>query len=514
MPSPSPVLVVGATGYVGGRLVPLLLESGHRVRAVGRSLAKIAGRSWSGHPLFEMVRGDVMDRASLTEAARGCRAAVYLVHSMITAGKDFAQADRTGAENMVAAAASAGMERIIYLGGLAEAGDAPLSEHLESRREVARVLKSGPVPCTDLRAAAILGSGSASFEILRYAVERFPVMLAPTWIQTRNQPISIRNVLGYLKGCLETDAVLGQTFDIGGPDILTYRELADLYAEEAGLPRRRIIRVALVPPRLASFLISRFSPVPPDIARPLVEGLRNESICRDHRIREIVPQHLYSCRETIRTALENERDGNVPTCWADAGCLPPPEGIYCGDAAYAGGTVFECGFRAFVDAPPERLWPFVERMGGSPGWYGVDDMWRLRGLMDRLLGGPGSRRARRDPEHFVVGDAVDCWRVLDRDPPTLLRLVAEMKLPGEGVLEFGLEPADGGAEIRVLARFRPKGLAGLAYWFPLFPAHGFVFRTLIRGISSAAGARITSGPERYTPKLPDSCPPPWEWRIK
>jgi uncharacterized protein YbjT (DUF2867 family) len=274
MVSEKPVLVIGSTGYVGGRLVPLLLASGYRVRAMGRSLSKMAARSWAEHPLFEMVTGDILDGESLRAAACGCRAAFYLVHSMVAAGRDFVEADRAGARHMVAAAADAGMDRIIYLGGLAEVGRHRLSEHLQSRKEVAEILNAGQVPCTDLRAGAILGAGSASFEILRYTVERLPVMLAPRWVETRNQPISIRNVLVYLKGCLETDAVLGQTFDIGGPDVLSYRRLAEIYAEEAGLPRRRIVPVPFVSPRFSAFLIHQLTPVPADLARPLIEGLR------------------------------------------------------------------------------------------------------------------------------------------------------------------------------------------------------------------------------------------------
>ena len=509
MISEKPVLVIGSTGYVGGRLVPLLLESGYRVRAMGRSTAKIASRSWAQHPLFDMVQGDVLDLDSLRNAARGCRASFYLVHSMVAAGRDFVRADRQGACNMIDAAAHAGMDRIIYLGGLAEAGRHRLSEHLQSRKEVAEILNSGSVPCTDLRAGAILGAGSASFEILRYTVERLPVMLAPRWVETRNQPIAIRNVLLYLKGCLETDAVLGRTFDIGGPDVLTYRRLAEIYAEEGGLPRRRILPVPFVSPGFSAFLIHRLTPVPADLARPLIEGLRNESVCRDDRIQAIIPQTLYSCREAIRMAMESVRGTRVETCWSDAGCLIPPEWTYCGDAEYTGGTILECGYRVAVRAEPESVWPAVEGIGGATGYYFGDLLWRVRGAADRWLGGVGLRRGRRHPARLRVGDALDFWRVLELEPSRRLLLSAEMKLPGEALFEIRLTPAGDETEIEFLSRFVPRGLGGLLYWYALYPAHQWFFEGMLKGLARAVGKPVTRGPRRFTPTIPDTCPPPW-----
>ena len=510
MISEKPALVIGSTGYVGGRLVPLLLESGYRVRAMGRSHSKMASRSWAEHPLFEMVTGDILDLPSIRAAARGCRAAFYLVHSMVAAGKDFARADRTGARNMVAAAADAGMDRLIYLGGLAEARHHRLSEHLQSRKEVAEILKSGSVPCTDLRAGAILGAGSASFEILRYTVERLPLMLAPRWVETLNQPISIRNVLVYLKKCLETDAVLGKTFDIGGPDVISYRRLAEIYAEEAGLPRRRIIPVPFVPPAFSAFLIHRLTPVPADLARPLIEGLRNESVCRDVRIHGIIPQKLYSCREAIRVAIESIRADRVMSCWSDAGCLIPPEWTYCGDAEYTGGTILECGYRMRVQAGPEEVWRAVERIGGATGWYFGDLLWRWRGAVDQWIGGVGLRRGRRHPTQLRAGDALDFWRVLEVDPGRRLLLSAEMKLPGEALFDIRIQPIGGEAEIEFLSRFVPRGLGGLMYWYALYPGHQWVFEGMLKGLARAVGRPVASGPHRFTPKIPDTCPPPWD----
>ena len=380
---PKPILLTGATGYVGGRLAPRLLEAGYQVRALGRSVAKLRGRPWGGHPNLEVAQGDVLDLESLQRAAQGCTAAFYLVHSMGATG-DFAQTDRQAAQNMVQAAAAAGMERIIYLGGLGERDDPRLSEHLRSRLEVARILQSGPVPATVLRAAMILGSGSASFEIMRYLVDRLPVMLTPRWVHNPVQPIAIRNVLAYLIGCLEVEAVKGQTFDIGGPEVVTYRRLFDLYAEEAHLPRRLIIPLPVLTPKLSSYWIHLVTPVPASLAQPLAAGLANPVVCRDNRIRSLIPQELLDCRSTIRLALQRIEQQRVETCWSDAGRATPPEWAHCGDANFAGGTILSLGYRVRLRAGPEELWEQIIRVGGATGWYFGNFLWKLRGLMDRL----------------------------------------------------------------------------------------------------------------------------------
>ena len=319
-----PVLVTGATGYVGGRLVPRLLAAGYRVRALGRSVNKLRHRPWGNHPRIELAQGDVMDAESLRQAAQGCWAAFYLVHSMTAAAHDFAAADRQAASNMVQAAAEAGLDRIIYLGGLGGADDPNLSEHLRSRFEVARILQSGPVPTTCLRAAMILGSGGAAFEILRYLVDRLPVMLTPRWVHTPVQPIAITNVLTYLIGCLSHDETRGQTFDIGGPEVVTYRQLMDIYAQEAHLARRLVIPLPVLTPRLSSYWIHLVTPVPASLAQPLAAGLANPVVCLDNRIREIIPQELLDCRTTIRLALQRIEQQRVETCWSDAGQLIAP----------------------------------------------------------------------------------------------------------------------------------------------------------------------------------------------
>ena len=501
-----PILVTGATGYVGGRLIPALLDKGYRVRAMGRNVSKLACRPWAHHERVELVQGDVLDRQSLERAADGCKIAYYLVHSMIAQKEKFAEADREAARHMVAAAASADLERMIYLGGLAEARQGRLSKHLQSRIEVAEILQSGPVPTTDLRAPMILGSGSASFEILRYLVERLPVMTTPRWVQSLNQPIAIRDVIGYLVGCLQNEETSGQTYDIGGPDILSYRDLLDIYAEEAGLRKRIIIPVPVLTPTLSALWIHLISPVPKSIALPLTEGLTSEAVCQENRIKEIIPRKLMTCREAIRLAIDRLQQQKVDTCWMDAGTLLEPEWAHCGDAEWAGGTLMECGYRATLKATAADVWESVRRVGGKTGWYCGDYLWRLRGILDRLVGGVGLRRGRRHPTDIGVGDALDFWRVLEVDQSDRLLLVAEMKTPGEALLEFKMTPmGKGQVQFELHSRFMPQGLFGLLYWYVLYPFHQYIFFGMLKAMAKSINKPILAGPERFTPKLHTSC---------
>jgi uncharacterized protein YbjT (DUF2867 family) len=503
------IAVVGATGYVGGRLVPTLLAAGHSVVAIGRGARKLAARPYATHPNLHPAAADVMDKNQLREALRSqgpIDAAYWLAHSMRASSSsgDFASADRLAAQNMVWAAEHNSIPRIVYLGGLGE--ESPdLSHHLASRIEVGRILGQGPARLTWLRAAMILGSGSASFELMRYLVERLPVMIAPRWVYTRCQPIAISDAIRYLVRVLDAEETAGQSFDIGGPDILSYADLFRLYAEEAGLRPRLIIPVPLLTPTLSSLWIHLVTPVPAGLARPLTEGLRNEVICRESRIRELFPEigdKLLSCREAISLALKHTRARLVESCWSDAGGEAPPEWLRRGDAGYSGGTLYDAVFSLRAQAAPEELWPVIAGLGGEDGWFFGNWLWRLRGMLDRLFGGVGLARGRRADESLRVGDALDFWRVVELAPNRRLTLLAEMRLPGEAALQFTLTPEpDAGKEkpitrLTLAARFAPRGLAGVAYWRLLQPAHGYLFKGLLRTLARRAGRVTLEDPHR------------------
>lgn len=492
-PDPARVAVTGATGYIGGRLAPRLLEAGYRVRCLVRFPQKLQDRVWAADPNVEIVDADLSDPASLSEKLAGCSAAYYLVHSMLSAGKDYAARDRQLAAAFSSAARAAGVSRIIYLGGLGEMGP-DLSEHLTSRREVEEALRSSGVPVTVLRAAMIIGSGSASFEILRYLVERLPVMITPKWVMTPCQPIAVRNVVNYLVGCLSAPQTTGGTFDIGGPDVLCYRDLMQIMAEELGLRRRLIIPVPVLTPRLSSYWIHLVTPLSHQIARPLAEGLRNPVVCRDYRVRELIPQELLGVREAIRAALTSIATRHVETSWSMAGPVP-------GDPDWAGGKVFRDSREIEIEAPDWAAFRAVCRVGGGRGRYPADWLWRIRGLIDRLAGGPGLRRGRRDPEEVSYGEALDFWRVVGLERNRRLALRAEMKLPGEAMLEFRIEPrGEARSLLRQTALFQPRGLLGLLYWCAVLPFHQIVFRGMLdrirrEAIELAGGVRCAPASE-------------------
>lgn len=478
--------LTGATGYVGGRLAPMLLDAGWRVRCLTRSTRKLASRAWASRLGVEIVQADALDVPALAQAMRGCAVAYYLIHSMEVAGSDYASKDRDLATAFAQAAKLAGVQRIIYLGGLGEMGD-KLSAHLSSRREVEDCLASAGVPVTVFRAAMIIGSGSASFEILRYLTERLPVMITPRWVTTQCQPIAIRDVLRYLVECLDTPGTIGVTIDIGGPQVVTYRDMIQLMAQAMGLRKRLILPVPLLTPRLSSLWIYFITPVSYGVARPLAEGLRNRVVCRDDRAVKLMPGPLLSVREAVEFAVGNVRNSQVETVWSDAGVLP-------GDPDWAGGKVFVDQREVRVNAAPQAVFNAVCKVGGGHGYYAADWLWRIRGRLDRLVGGPGLRRSRRDPIRLAYGDALDFWRVTDIDPPRRLGLRAEMKLPGVAMLEFEVIPDDPAAAstsphrctLIQTARFRPRGLAGLLYWYAVLPMHGYVFRGMLSGIRTAA----------------------------
>jgi uncharacterized protein YbjT (DUF2867 family) len=429
--------------------------------------------------MVEIQQSDLSDVASLSGNLKGCQSAVYLVHSMTSAGSDYAAKDLALAAKFAQAAAIAGVGRIIYLGGLGETGNT-LSKHLSSRREVESALGSTDVPVTVLRAAMIIGSGSASFEILRYLVERLPVMITPKWVSTPCQPIAVRNVIGYIVGALLDPVTTGGVFDIGGPEVLCYRDIMRVMAEELRLRRRWVIPVPVLTPRLSSYWIQFVTPLSHNIARPLAEGLKNAVICREDRIIRLIPQNLLTVRESIRAALVKIAEHDVATTWSMAGPIP-------GDPDWAGGTVFRDYREMAIEAPAHAVFQAVCRVGGGHGWYAANWLWTVRGWMDVLVGGPGLRRGRRDPEMVGYGEALDFWRVVGFQRDRVLALRAEMKLPGEALLDFRITARGSGAcTLQQRALFRPRGLFGLLYWYAVVPFHHIVFRGMLQGIQREA----------------------------
>jgi len=466
-------------------------------------MKKIQSRSWKGHTCLEFVRADLHDYASLDAALQGCDVAYYLVHSMSEEHKDFVAADRRAAKNFVALSEKHRLGRIIYLGGLG--GNEPkTSLHLKSRQEVEKILRSGRVPVTVFRSAHILGSGSASFEMLRYIVERMPFFIVPkSVIETKIQPICIRNVLIYLEQCLEKEETINQTYDIGGPEILTYRELFETYAEQAGLKKPLLIHSPTpsfsLGTKIAHFIAKLILPLSPGISQPLLEGLGIEIVTKEDKIKNIIPQELIRCCSAIDRAIQKGSLKLVDTRWTDAGGMQMPEWIHAGDADYSGGTLLQGGYKITLDCGPAEIWSLVSRIGGYNGWYYGDILWQIRGWMDQFAGGVGLRRGRRHSEQLYIGDALDFWRVLDVKPPLRLILLAEMKLPGEALLNFELIPGKNGTELRLGTRFRPKGLYGILYWYALLPFHNLLFGGLLKELAKRVGKKIIQGPEKYRP---------------
>ncbi|MEU2061118.1 SDR family oxidoreductase [Streptomyces sp. NPDC013455] len=496
--TPLRCLVTGATGYIGGRLVPELLTAGHRVRCLARSPGKLRDHPWTEE--VEVVRGDVTDAESVAAAMRDVDVAYYLVHAL-GSGKDFEETDRRAARVFGERAKAAGVRRIVYLGGLAPADvpDDRLSPHLRSRAQVGRILLASGVPTAVLRAAVIIGSGSASFEMLRYLTERLPVMVTPSWVRTRIQPIAVRDVLRLLVGSARLPADVNRTFDIGGPDILTYRDMMARYARVAGLPRRLIVPVPVLTPGLSSHWVGLVTPVPASIARPLTESLRHEVVCHEHDIARYVPDppgHPLGFDQAVELALRRVREAAVSTRWSSAAVPGAPSEPLPTDPDWAGGSLYTDRREAAVDAPAQELWRVIEGVGGENGWYSFPLAWSLRGWLDRLVGGVGLRRGRRDATRLRAGDSLDFWRVEEIEPGRLLRLRAEMRLPGLAWLEMCAEPDGAGrSRYRQRALFHPRGLLGHAYWWGVSPFHAVVFGGMARNIARAA-ARQASGPVR------------------
>jgi uncharacterized protein YbjT (DUF2867 family) len=479
-------LVTGATGYIGGRLVPVLLDAGYRVRVMARHPERLRDHPWIGQ--VEVVRADAADAATLVPALADVDVAYYLIHSLGTGA--FEEADRGTATAFAPAARSAGVRRLIYLGGLSpkESPTERLSAHLRSRHEVGEILLASGVPTAVLRAAMIIGSGSASFEMLRYLTERLPAMITPRWLKTRIQPIAIRDVLRYLAGCAGLPADVSRSFDIGGPDILTYQDMMQRYARVAGLPRRLIVPVPVLTPKLSSHWVGLVTPVPSSIARPLVESLRNEVVCGNKDIAAYLPdppEGLLGFERAVELALARIQEADVVTRWSSASVPGAPSDPLPTDPDWAGGSLYVDRRTRAVNAAPASLWRVIEGIGGEHGWYSFPLAWRVRGIADRLVGGVGLRRGRRDAQRVYVGETIDFWRVEERQEGTLLRLRAEMRVPGLAWLELGVEESPGTTYVQ-RALFHPRGLLGHLYWWSVAPFHGVVFGGMARNIVRAA----------------------------
>ena len=482
------VAVLGATGYVGGRLVAELLHAGGDVRCLVRKPERTAGFGWRQQ--VEVVRGDVGDRDSLEAGFDGVDAVYYLVHAMGHSDR-FAETDRRGAANAAAAAQAAGVRRIVYLGGLGADDPAVLSPHLASRHEVGRLLAGGTAPVTELRAAVIIGSGSASFEMLRHLVDVLPVMTCPRWVtRTRCQPIAIGDVLRYLVAAPQVEALAGRIVEVGGPDVVTYRDMMDRYAVAAGLRPRVIVPVPVLTPRLSSHWVRLVTPLPYGLARPLVDSLINDVVVRSERdIRNFVDHEPLDLETALARALQRVQDLDVQTSWTGSAPDRAVAGPMPQDPVWAGGTLLADERVLSTEASAEALFATVSGIGGDRGWYVAQPLWELRGALDALAGGVGMRRGRRHPDELRVGDALDYFRVETLEAPRLLRLRAEMRLPGVAFLEWHIVEGDRRRTLRQLARMYPRGVLGRLYWWALFPIHSLIFRLLARRLVRAAEGR-------------------------
>jgi len=486
IPAQPLILLTGATGYVGGRLLRALQAAGYPVRCLARRPEFLVPRV---SPETEVVKGDCLDAASLPPACAGVHTAYYLVHSMGSSG-DFTEQDRAAAANFGAAARAAGVQRIIYLGGLGDA-DGRLSTHLRSRHETGEALQASGVPVIELRASIILGSGSLSFELIRALVERLPAMLCPRWVRTTAQPIAIEDVLAYLLAAVALPRGQDGIFEIGGADRVSYADIMNEYARQRGL-RRLMIPVPFLTPRLSSLWLGLTTPVYARVGRKLIEGVENETTVHDNRALQVFPIRPMGLRQAIQRAILNEDQECAATRWSDAissAGLPPSWG------GMRFGTRLVDSRAVRVSVPPAAAFAAIQRIGGANGWFYGNWLWRLRGFIDLLFGGVGMRRGRRHPQDLAVGDTVDFWRVEAYEPERRLRLVAEMKLPGRAWLEFEVEPEGDGAMLRQTAVFDPVGLFGLIYWYAVYPLHTRVFAGMLRG----AAARAAELHGRHTP---------------
>lgn len=475
------VLLTGATGYVGGRLLEALEERGGRVRCMVRCMVRRPEYfSRKLTPEVSVVAGDVLDPSTLGPALEGVGTAYYLVHSL--GSSDFEEQDRVAAENFGRAAKGAGVSRIVYLGGLGDSGD-ELSKHLRSRQETGEVLRASGVPVIEFRASIVLGSGSLSFELIRALVERLPVMVCPRWVQVKAQPIHIQDVVAYLIAALDRPAGESAVYEIGGAEQVSYRQIMREYARQRGL-RRFLLPVPFLTPNLSSLWLGLTTPVYARVGRKLIGSIKNPTVVTDDAAAREFDIRPVGLEESIALAMRNEDRLYAATAWTDAVSSAGAEKSYGG--VTFGARLVDSRSR-IVDVPPDRAFAPIRRIGGRTGWYYGNWLWRIRGYLDLLIGGPGLRRGRRNQKELAVGDAVDFWRVESYEPDRRLRLFAEMKLPGRAWLEFEVKPAQGGgSEIHQTAVFDPIGLFGRLYWYGIYPLHGLIFNGMLKGITSAA----------------------------
>lgn len=492
------VLLTGASGYVGGRLLRALEARGETVRCIARRPEYLIPRV---SPETEVVKGDVLDRQSLAPAMEGVDAAFYMVHSMGSTG-DFEEQDRTGAEHFAAVAASAGVRRIIYLGGLGHGED--LSPHLRSRQEVGRILRESGVATVEFRASIVIGSGSLSFEMVRTLVNRLPVMITPRWVRTAAQPIAIEDLIAYLVAALDVQLDGSEVFEIGGADRVSYGGIMQEYARQRGL-KRLTIPVPVLSPWLSARWLGLVTPLYARVGRKMLDSVRNPTVVENERALEVFTVRPRGIAEAVERALRSEDHVIAETRWSDALSSKGSTRSWAGTRFLS--RIVDSRTRHVGRAPAEAFAP-IRRIGGEVGWYYGDWLWQIRGFLDLLVGGVGTRRGRRDPEDARPGDTIDFWRVETMEPDRRLRLQAEMKLPGRAWLEFEVTPDGNDSVIRQTAVFDPVGLLGLAYWYALYPVHAFVFRGMLDGIARAAqtvppSARLRRDPAAVAGRIPD-----------
>jgi len=479
-----PILVFGATGYIGGRLVSELLNAGYRVRVTGRSLIKLQTRSWSQHPNVEIVQSDILDRESTIRAAQGCVYGYYLIPPLNPLSSEYI-VDFQASANMIEAADEAGWKQLIHLCAIWGA-DVQLSPFLNSRREVKTLLHAGKTPVTSLHVAVILGCGSVAFEIIHHLVDRFNIVPGLRWMKSSCQPIATHDIIDYMIACLNNPDMLNRSFELGGSQKFTYQQLMQIYKEEAGLPRRRFLCFPFFNSRLSAYWIHMTTPVPAGKVYQLVENLKQPAIPQNEAIRQLIPAKPMEIRQAFRLFINQINTDGVETHWADAGETPDLEWLKESNQHKAGKRLYKDHRQLTLRAPINDVWRSVVRIGGETGWYYGNGLWKIRGFLDQLVGGVGLNRGRRHTEELRPGDALDVWRVQRVDSPNQLTLVAEMKLPGKAVLDFQLQQVDShSVQINQTAWYQADGLAGMIYWFSVLPFHGFIFQGMIQGIATA-----------------------------